>query len=38
MATIWQVREQVICATDVPWVTWAQDHGAPNELFPKLPQ
>ena len=30
----WRVREYVICATDVPWVGWAQQYGAPAELFP----
>jgi hypothetical protein len=32
----WQVREHVICATDVPYVTWPEDFGAPNALFPQL--
>jgi len=32
----WQVREQVICATDVPYVTWAHDFGAPAALFPRF--
>ena len=30
----WRVREYVICATDVPWVTWPEDFGAPTALFP----
>ena len=32
----WRVRELVICAADVPWVTWAQDFGAPNAVFPQF--
>jgi len=32
----WRVRDLVICATDVPWVTWPEDHAAPRELFPNL--
>ena len=32
----WQVREHVICATDVPWVTWPDDFGAPATLFPQF--
>jgi hypothetical protein len=32
----WQIREQVICATDVPWVSWAQDFGAPAAIFPRF--
>ncbi len=32
----WQVREHVICATDVPYVTWAHDFGAPAALFPRF--
>lgn len=32
----WQVREHVICATDVPYVTWAHDFGAPEALFPRF--
>lgn len=32
----WRVRELAICATDVPWVTWPKDFGAPPELFPYL--
>ncbi|ODR97433.1 hypothetical protein AUC69_12555 [Methyloceanibacter superfactus] len=32
----WRVREQVICATDVPWVDWAQQFGAPTALFPQF--
>jgi hypothetical protein len=32
----WHVREYVTCATDVPWVGWAQQYGAPPELFPSL--
>jgi hypothetical protein len=32
----WQVREHVICATDVPYVTWPDDYGAPAALFPQF--
>jgi hypothetical protein len=32
----WRVREHVICATDVPWVDWAQQFGAPAALFPRF--
>lgn len=32
----WYVREQVICANDVPWVGWAEQYDAPKEIFPKL--
>ena len=32
----WRVREHVICATDVPWVTWSNDFGAPPALFPQF--
>jgi len=32
----WRVREYVICATDVPWVGWAEQYGAPAALFPRL--
>ena len=32
----WQVRQQVICATDVPWVSWPEYFGAPAALFPRL--
>jgi len=32
----WQMREHVICATDVPWVGWAEQYGAPAALFPRL--
>ena len=32
----WRVREHVICATDVPYVTWAQEFGAPAALFPRF--
>ena len=30
----WTVRYYEICATDVPYVTWHKDYGAPAELFP----
>ncbi|MFD0986597.1 hypothetical protein [Methyloligella solikamskensis] len=30
----WTVREKVICATDVPWVTWPEEFGAPRGVFP----
>lgn len=30
----WTVRHYEICATDVPYVTWHKDYGAPAELFP----
>ena len=29
----WTPVVHVIGATDVPWVTWADDHGAPQVLF-----
>jgi len=32
----WHVREHVICATNVPWVTWPADFGAPPALFPQV--
>jgi hypothetical protein len=32
----WQVRVYEICASDVPWVMWADEYGAPQALFPKL--
>jgi hypothetical protein len=32
----WRVRVHEICASDVPWVSWAEEYGAPPELFPKL--
>lgn len=32
----WHVREHVICASDVPWVDWSGQFGAPRELFPRL--
>jgi hypothetical protein len=32
----WRVREHVICATDVPWVTWSDDFGTPKALFPQF--
>jgi hypothetical protein len=32
----WRIRVYEICASDVPWVTWAEEYGAPPELFPKL--
>jgi hypothetical protein len=32
----WRLRAQVICASDVPWVSWAEEYGAPPELFPKF--
>jgi hypothetical protein len=32
----WRVREHAICATDVPYVTWAEEFGAPAALFPKF--
>jgi len=32
----WRVRQQVICATDVPWVSWSEYFGAPAGLFPRL--
>ena len=32
----WQVRRQVICATDVPWASWPEYFGAPAALFPRL--
>jgi len=31
-----RVSEHVICATDVPWVDWAQRFGAPAALFPQF--
>jgi len=32
----WHVREDVICATDVPYVGWANEFGAPAALFPRF--
>lgn len=32
----WRVKTHVICATDVPWVSWAEQYGAPPEIFPSL--
>jgi hypothetical protein len=32
----WRVREHVICATDVPYVTWGDEFGAPGVLFPRF--
>jgi hypothetical protein len=32
----WRVRDLAVCATDVPWVTWPKDFGAPPELFPYI--
>ncbi|HML91691.1 hypothetical protein [Methyloceanibacter sp.] len=32
----WTVRELAVCATDVPWIPWADDFGAPPALFPEL--
>ena len=32
----WRVRQHVICATDVPWVSWPEHYGAPAALFPRL--
>jgi len=32
----WRVREHVVCATDVPWVGWAEQYGAPAALFPRF--
>lgn len=32
----WRVRDLVVCATDVPWVTWPKDFGAPPEIFPYI--
>ena len=32
----WRVREHVICATDVPWVAWPENFGAPTALFPQF--
>lgn len=32
----WQVRHHVICATDVVYVTWPEDFGAPAALFPQF--
>jgi hypothetical protein len=30
----WNVQQTVVCATDVPYVTWAKDFGAPRPIFP----
>ncbi len=30
----WKVRQTVVCATDVPYVTWAKEFGAPVQIFP----
>lgn len=30
----WKVRQTVVCATDVPYVTWSKDFGAPVQIFP----
>jgi hypothetical protein len=32
----WRVRIYEICASDVPWVTWSEEYGAPSELFPTI--
>jgi len=32
----WRVRTLVICATDVPYVGWADEFGAPAALFPRF--
>ncbi len=32
----WRVKAYEICATDVPWVGWAEHYGAPKALFPKF--
>jgi hypothetical protein len=32
----WHVRTHVICATDVPYVGWADEFGAPAALFPRF--
>lgn len=30
----WSVVVRAIGSTDVAWTTWAEDHGAPREIFP----
>jgi hypothetical protein len=30
----WKVRQTVVCATDVPYVTWSKEFGAPVQIFP----
>ena len=30
----WNLQQTVVCATDVPYVTWARDFGAPRQIFP----
>jgi hypothetical protein len=32
----WRVRTHVICATDVPYVTWPYEFGAPEAVFPRF--
>jgi len=32
----WRVKTHVVCATDVPWVAWAEDFGAPRKTLPRL--
>lgn len=32
----WRVRAHEICATDVPWVSWDEEHSAPSQIFPSL--
>lgn len=30
---VWIVRTTALCPTDVAWVTWPDDYGAPRDLF-----
>lgn len=30
----WTLVASSLGATDVPWITWPSDHGAPKEIFP----
>lgn len=32
----WRVREKIICASDVPYVDWPKEFGAPRALFPRF--
>jgi hypothetical protein len=32
----WRVREKIVCASDVPYVEWPREFGAPAALFPRL--
>lgn len=32
----WRVRTKIICASDVPYVDWPKEFGAPAALFPRF--